>query len=506
MLSRAQQRESHPRWSRLRYTRSAAAIVTSSVMVASLIGVASATNASAASVAKPALKTTTTKKLAVSASFRTGSSALAKKSKKRVRATVRSVNALKAPKRLQTLQITVRAAGTCSTARSVRVRGEVVCKWRALANKRATVLQRLVRSAGYKGRIVKTVTSRPVNKRLAKRASSRYHSTLLFQVKNVPQPIPLGPASTSPQTELSEPEPTPSVPPAPTVPGVPTSVAGVAGDGLATLSWVAPESDGGTTVTGYQVRVSNDDGAVWVVDPAGCAGVGAVLSCTATGLTNGTSYVFQVLAKNSVGDGQWSSSSEVVTPELPAPPASCADGGPCAVGDLGPGGGTVFYVNDAGFGPDNAWTYLEAAPLTAVIQLGYQKWGCFGTATGITATAIGTGAANTAALVAASCGSDPASAAIAADGYSNNGKDDWFLPSADELNQLCRWNGNNPFDPEATTCEGGGWGRTFWGSSQDVGSNGQHAAWSQHFFRSDSLYVYKFNQLDVWPVRAFASN
>ena len=52
---------------------------------------------------------------------------------------------------------------------------------------------------------------------------------------------------------------------------------------------------------------------------------------------------------------------------------SCANGGTCVVGDIGPGGGAEFYADEGGFacGPDLTLTckYLEAAPTD-----GAQKW------------------------------------------------------------------------------------------------------------------------------------
>ncbi len=89
------------------------------------------------------------------------------------------------------------------------------------------------------------------------------------------------------------------------VPGAPGSVTATAGDGQAVVSWTAPASDGGSPITGYTVTAS----------PGGrtCQTTGA-LSCTVTGLTNGTEYTFTVKAANAVGTGPASAASAGVTP------------------------------------------------------------------------------------------------------------------------------------------------------------------------------------------------
>jgi hypothetical protein len=90
-----------------------------------------------------------------------------------------------------------------------------------------------------------------------------------------------------------------------TVPGAPTLVIAVSSVGSATVTWVAPVSNGGATITGYTVT-SNPGGFT-------CTTTGAV-SCTVSGLTGGTSYVFTVTATNSAGTSAASSASNAVMP------------------------------------------------------------------------------------------------------------------------------------------------------------------------------------------------
>ncbi len=61
-------------------------------------------------------------------------------------------------------------------------------------------------------------------------------------------------------------------------------------------------------------------------------------------------------------------------------------------------------------------------------------WGCYGTITGATGTALGTGAANTTAILSV-CSISGIPAKLCRD-YRGGGYTDWYLPSKDELNKL----------------------------------------------------------------------
>jgi len=92
-----------------------------------------------------------------------------------------------------------------------------------------------------------------------------------------------------------------------------------AGDGTLAVSWQPPLSDGGATVSAYTATLS----------PGGatCGWAGVALSCSVSGLTNGTTYTATVRATNSVGQGAASTgSSGVPLPAAPSPTALTSSG------------------------------------------------------------------------------------------------------------------------------------------------------------------------------------
>ncbi|HEY0805474.1 MAG TPA: PKD domain-containing protein, partial [Pseudonocardiaceae bacterium] len=86
-------------------------------------------------------------------------------------------------------------------------------------------------------------------------------------------------------------------------PGPPTGLTAGAGNGQASLSWTPPTTNGGVNITSYRVYRGTSSGTETLLTSGGCSGLGAVTSCTDTGLTNGQKYFYKVTAMNAIGEG-----------------------------------------------------------------------------------------------------------------------------------------------------------------------------------------------------------
>jgi hypothetical protein len=119
------------------------------------------------------------------------------------------------------------------------------------------------------------------------------------------------------------------------------------------------------------------------------------------------------------------------------------------VGDIGPGGGIVYYYNETGFacGPTLSSTcnYLEYAPnrnwngeeneFDPNYQWAETNYQLIEIGSGAQNASIGSGYANSVAITTQ--GNGISTAAGASREYRGGGKSDWYLPSREELNQLC---------------------------------------------------------------------
>jgi len=152
-------------------------------------------------------------------------------------------------------------------------------------------------------------------------------------------------------------------------------------------------------------------------------------------------------------------------------------GDACSVGSVGAGGGIIFFVNlknftSKGSACGSSCRYLEVAPkgwivANNVLGLPNQSnceiagtstrdpqcaWSESRTSWGNTTTdsRIGTGFTNTSTII--NQFGNSGGAATVARTYRGGSKTDWFLPSADELIQLCRYAMGLSFDAKSRSC------------------------------------------------------
>jgi hypothetical protein len=284
------------------------------------------------------------------------------------------------------------------------------------------------------------------------------------------------------------------------------------------------------------------------------------LTLIISGLQSSTSYTFTVSATNADGTSLFSAVSPPVTTQIYVPPApvqvsssppapvqvsssppapSCANGGiACLIGDVGPGGGRVFYVATTSFdcGPTRSESclYLEAAPAlwNGGTRDPSRSWAKYPYSSEVvnnpsspetaSATGIGWGYRNTRAIILQGNTEVATSAAALADSYAPSVGgvivDDWYLPSKDELTQMCKWQRGLPWVSDATACVDGvrntgigasGFARDwYWSSTQGIPpDNGSEQAWAQPFDpQSDdpgARFDLKDSREGVRPIRAF---
>ncbi len=233
-------------------------------------------------------------------------------------------------------------------------------------------------------------------------------------------------------------------------PGSPVTGVHIPSSGQIIWNWNAVAG-----ATGYKWNTANNY--------ATAIDMGTATSKTETGLTTGTTYTRYVWAYNTCGISTSTSlTCQTIT---------------FVIGQSY-GGGIIFYLDGTG---------QHGLIAATSDQSSGAQWGCYGTTIGGTSTAIGTGQANTTAIVNG-CNQAGIAARICND-LVLNGYSDWFLPSKDELNQM--------FVQKAAI---GGFAEDYYWSSSEYSVD---YAWTQLFVDGFQLYNFKLFANCVRAVRAF---
>src|SRR5262249_38727081 len=103
-------------------------------------------------------------------------------------------------------------------------------------------------------------------------------------------------------------------------PGAPTLAPAGTAPGSVSLSWTAPASDGGSSVTGYNVYRGTSAGNETLLDA-----VGNVTSYTDPTVSGGGTYFYEVSALNEAGEGAPSNERSATVPAATAPGAPSLD-------------------------------------------------------------------------------------------------------------------------------------------------------------------------------------
>jgi hypothetical protein len=269
---------------------------------------------------------------------------------------------------------------------------------------------------------------------------------------------------------------------------------------------------------------------------------------TGTPTTIATATNYTITAINLTGSATRTFSLTVTAPDVSA--TSCADGGVCYVGDRGPGGGIVFYVASGNFTSvgstcNTLCSYLEAAPSTwrsgsiaDDLTYGWSNlqfpWTGQDTTTVSTqgpssnyvrpgyATErlnwqIGQGFNNTRLMKVDGATSAAQAAVLAYGGAGSLTTGQWFIPSANELNELCKYARGQETGELTVQCDNTGTLKSTANAGTDLGGFMSAYYWSstEGNWEDASIVYQTFGggrqssalkvgwQLPIRPIRAF---
>jgi hypothetical protein len=278
------------------------------------------------------------------------------------------------------------------------------------------------------------------------------------------------------------------------------------------------DSDGSTITSSSAVVTATVSAGGTLVGTTTATASSGVATFTGLGVngTIGTTYTITYTA----------SGLTVATATVTLTATTCDGSFTCQIGDAGPGGGKIFYVASTFFTQVGATgsmcttncKYLEAAPNTwsGGSSDPTRTWATNANAnrdtlvSGADGTTIGTGYQNSLDIVAQNGNVASSSAAVAAREYTGGSKNDWHLPSKDELNQMCKWVRGQAWTSDATVCNATGAINTgsgaagfvndvYWSSSEFSA----FGAWYQYFPDGNQNGAGKGSPHYVRPVRAF---
>jgi len=328
---------------------------------------------------------------------------------------------------------------------------------------------------------------------------------------------------------------------APLTPDIATASARSHDSALITLTPTSTTSNSDSPVSYYLVTDAKTGVTIKVLP-------GNLGQLYVSGLLSESTYTFIIAAVSIDGISEHSqvtpsirTSTAPLISAVSTAPLSCATGGTCIVGDRGSGGGIVFYVSaglftSSGSTCNTACKYLEVAPATwqsAGVSVANDSMYVWSTNTAVTTgqdivTAstqgivamsayekfnwkIGQGLYNTSVMKVSGETSTAQAAVLAYAGSTIAGQ--WFIPSMNELNELCKYARGQTTGDLTVACSAGGTIKTTANAGTDLGGFVADAYWSSSelaantagymFFYSGQGGYGKSAAFFVRPIRAF---